>query len=77
MSKAGFCFAVCALFVAAVAVNAAIGGGLSSGTSAVQVALGPTFPPDPWDVALGPTFPPDPWDVALGPTFPPDPWDVA
>ena len=54
----------------------------------VNIAHGPTMPPDPWEgtsnftlVAHGPTMPPDPWEgtgnVAPkhGPTMPPDPWE--
>jgi len=50
----------------------------------VEIAHGPTLPPDPWAgtenlTAHGPTLPPDPWAgtenlTAHGPTLPPDPW---
>ena len=46
----------------------------------VQIAHGPSLPPDPWNVRLahGPSLPPDPWNVRLahGPSLPPDPWNV-
>ena len=49
----------------------------------IDVASGPTIPPDPWEgrteLASGPTIPPDPWEgrteLASGPTIPPDPWE--
>ena len=71
-----FCATICLLFVAASATGN-VCGGFPSGVTipGIQVADGPIFPPDPWDVADGPIFPPDPWDVADGPIFPPDPWD--
>src|SRR5260370_17772373 len=46
----------------------------------VQIAHGPTLPPDPWNVQIahGPTLPPDPWNVQIAhvPTLPPDPWNL-
>ena len=73
------------VFVSGLVWNANQGAGLSlpghGVFSPVEVAHGPTLPPDPWAVAAkhGPTLPPDPWAVAAkhGPTLPPDPWAVA
>jgi hypothetical protein len=79
--------AVLLLFVMAVISNATQGGGSPArpnqwaASSAVQLAHGPSIPPDPWDwnkVQHGPSIPPDPWDwnkVQHGPSIPPDPWD--
>ena len=80
--------AVIALFALACASNAIQGAGVPVHShmllaEPVNVAHGPTMPPDPWDgnvtIAHGPTMPPDPWDgnvtIAHGPTMPPDPWD--
>jgi len=80
--------AVLALFALACAANALQGAGVPVHShkllaEPVNVASGPTLPPDPWDgnvtIASGPTLPPDPWDgnvtIASGPTLPPDPWD--
>jgi hypothetical protein len=50
-------------------------------STAIQLAHGPSIPPDPWDwnkVQHGPSIPPDPWDWSAanhGPSIPPDPWD--
>ena len=84
-----FMFAVVfILFALACAANAIQGAGVGFPShkllaGPVNVAHGPTMPPDPWDgqvtIAHGPTMPPDPWDgqvtIAHGPTMPPDPWD--
>jgi hypothetical protein len=78
---------VLALFALACASNAVQGGGVPVHSQmlltpdTVNVAIGPTMPPDPWEgvqLAIGPTMPPDPWEgvrVAIGPTMPPDPWE--
>lgn len=71
-----------ALFVIAAGANSFMGGSmpafsscLSFADTAVDVAHGPTLPPEPW-VAHGPTLPPEPWNkLAHGPTLPPEPWN--
>jgi hypothetical protein len=63
--------AILAIFAIASASNAiqGVGGPVHS-----QISLAP----DTVDVAIGPTMPPDPWEgvqLAIGPTMPPDPWE--
>ncbi|MBZ5624046.1 MAG: hypothetical protein LAQ69_35905, partial [Acidobacteriia bacterium] len=57
-------------------------------TTPLNIAHGPSIPPDPWAggnattlIAHGPSIPPDPWAggnattlIAHGPSIPPDPW---
>ncbi len=87
-NKSSF-FAVLFLFVGAFIASVSHDAGVltegqrlvvSSLGSGVQIAHGPTVPPDPWNVQIahGPTVPPDPWNVRIahGPTVPPDPWNV-
>ncbi len=55
-----FHISVCVLFAIALVVNGFAGGTIPGFVNRVQIAHGPTFPPDPF-VAHGPTFPPDPF----------------
>ena len=53
---------------------------ITHGSGAIAIGhqfLAPVFAPE-LQLAHGPTVPPDPWDVRIahGPTVPPDPWDV-
>ena len=66
-----------ALFALACASNAIQGAGLPVPShkllaEPVNVANGPSLPPDPWDgnvtMANGPSLPPDPWDGNLSVT---------
>jgi len=78
--------AIVALFAFACASNAIQGAGVLVHTATlpaepVNVAHGPSMPPDPWEgglLAHGPSMPPDPWEgglLAHGPSMPPDPWE--
>ncbi|MGD0499887.1 MAG: hypothetical protein ABSC23_15770 [Bryobacteraceae bacterium] len=67
--------------IAAQRIGPAMPGLLLTDPAPIQVAHGPTMPPNPWEgvqVAHGPTMPPNPWEgvqVAHGPTMPPNPWE--
>jgi hypothetical protein len=80
-----------ALFVVALGANSLMGGSmpafvscLTFSDSAVNIAHGPTLPPEPWVAkavkpAHGPTLPPEPWVANVvnhGPTLPPEPWKL-